>query len=91
MQRDRILESPWLFVNAKESTTPALPPGMAGQLVKELNAARAALLRASDAACRAWTIDMGALSETPVKRAFQRYVDAYESFERHMEEPHHAI
>lgn len=68
--------------------TPALPPGLAGELVKELNAARAALLRASDAACRAWTIDIGALSEMPVKRAIQRYVDAYEAFERHMEEPH---
>ena len=86
--RERFVDSPKLFIRSKEAITPALPPGMAGQLVKELNAARAALLRATDAACRAWTIDMGALSETTVKRAFQRYADTYEAFERHMEEPH---
>lgn len=86
--RERIVDSPKLFIRSKEAIAPALPPGMAGQLVQELNAARAALLRVSDAAQRAWTIDMGALSEMPVKRAIQRCVDAYESFERHMEEPH---
>lgn len=86
--RERIVDSPKLFIRSKEAIAPALPPGMAGQLVKELNAARAALIRVSDAACRAWNIDMGALSEATVKRAFQRYVDTYEAFERHMEEPH---
>jgi hypothetical protein len=88
MLRDRILDAPWLFVEAKEAITPALPDGMAGELVRELNAARLALHRACDAATRAWTIDIGALSEMRVKRAFQRCVNAYESFERHMEEPH---
>ena len=86
--RERIVDSPWLFIRSKEAITPALPPGMAGELVRELNAARLALLRVCDAASRAWTIDIGALSDTPVKRAYQRCVDAYEAFERRMEEPH---
>jgi len=86
--RERVINSPWLFIRAKEALAPALPPGMAGKLVRELNSARLALLRACDAASQAWTIDIGALSEAPVKQAFQRCVNAYESFGRRMEEPH---
>ena len=86
--RERIVNSPRLFIRSKEAITPALPPGMAGELVKELTSARGALLRASDAACRAWRIDMSAFSMVPVKRAMQRCFDAHEMLSRHMEEPH---
>lgn len=86
--RERIVNSPWLFIRSKEAITPALPSGMAGELVSELNTARLALLRACDTATRAWTIDIAAFSEMPVKRAFQRCTDAHDALERQMEEPH---
>jgi len=84
--RERLLQSPWLFLKAKEAVTPALPNGMAGVLVSELDAARAALLRADDAIVRAWSTDIGALSDTAVERAMERCTDAFEALLRHTED-----
>jgi uncharacterized protein YerC len=85
--RERIIESPRLFLKAKEVVTPKVPEGMAGALVHDLEAAGTALLRAGDAAVRAWSIDVAALSSAPVTRALHRCTDAYEALVRHMEEP----
>jgi hypothetical protein len=85
--RERLLQSPWLFLKAKETVAPKAPDGMAGVLVRELTAARAALLRAGDAVLRAWGTDTGALSEEPVKRAMEQCTEAYEALLRHTEEP----
>lgn len=86
--RERLLQCPWLFFKAKETITPKLPHGMAGVLVRELNAARAALLRAGDAVLRAWSTDLSAMSEAQVERAAQQCTDAYEALLRHIEDPH---
>jgi hypothetical protein len=87
-QRGRIIEAPQLFFKAKEAVTPQAPAGMAGVLMRELDAATAALLRVGDAAVRAWSIDITALSSTPVERALSRCTDAYETLLRHIEQPH---
>jgi ParB family chromosome partitioning protein len=86
-QRERLVDSPLLFLKAKQTVAPTLPEGMAGELVRELDRARVALLRAGDAVVRAWSIDLGALSAAPVERALGRCTDAYEALLRHTEEP----
>jgi ParB family chromosome partitioning protein len=86
-QRERLVQSPQLFLKAKEAVTPTLPEGMTGELVRELDRARVALVRAGDVAMRAWSIDVGALSAAPVERAAERCTDAYEALLRHLEEP----
>jgi len=85
-QRERIIESPMLFLKAKEAIRPEQPAGMAGELVREIEAARAALLRAGDAVVRAWSIDITALSTVPVERALGQCTEAYEALLRHLEE-----
>lgn len=85
--RERLLQSPWLFIKAKEAVTPALPDAMAGVLVSELDAARVALLRAGEAVRRAWNTDLCAISEASVERAMGRCTDAYEALLRNIEEP----
>jgi len=87
-QRGRIIESPLLFFKAKEAVAPTQPAGMAGELVRDIEAACAALLRAGNTAGRAWSIDIAALSSTPVERALGRCTDAYEALSRHIEQPH---
>jgi len=85
--RERIIESPMLFLKAKEAVTAVQPAGMAGELVRELEAARAALLRAGDAVVRAWSIDLTVVSEVVVERALGRCTEAYEALLGHLEEP----
>lgn len=87
-QRARIIASPRLFLEAARAVTPTRPDGVAGVLVRDLDAARAALARATDGAMRAWSIEPPALSSAPVARALGRCTDAYEALVRHMEEPH---
>ena len=86
-QRERIIASPLLFLKAKAAVRSPLPEGVTGELVQKLEAARAALVRAGDAAVRAWSIELCALSSAPVAQALVRCTDAYETLVGHIEEP----
>jgi hypothetical protein len=85
--RERIVEEPLLFLKAKEAITRHPPAGMAGALVRDIDAARAALVRAADAVGRAWSIELTALSTAPVESALDRCTEAYEALLRRVEEP----
>ena len=86
-QRERISSSPRLFLEAARAVTPARPEGVAGALVRDLETAHGALVRATDGAVRAWSLEPPALASPPVARALGRCTDAYEALVRHMEEP----
>jgi len=85
-QRERIVEAPLLLLEAQRAVTRELPGGVAGALVRDINAARAALVRAADGAVRAWSIEPTVLASTPVTRALGGCTDAYEALVRRMEE-----
>ena len=60
-QRERIVTAPLLFLKAKEVGSPEAPAGMSRQLVRELDAARVALLRASEERVRVTARKLSAL------------------------------
>lgn len=89
VSRERIVDEPLLLLKAKEARAREQQPGgMTGVLVRALEAARTALLRAADDVVRAGMIEMAALSAAPVERALGRCTEAYEALVRHVEEPH---
>jgi ParB family transcriptional regulator, chromosome partitioning protein len=85
--RERLLDSPLLFLKAKEAVTPPPLSGVTGVLVREIEAAREALSRAADTVVRAWSIDATALSSALVTAAVDRCTEAYEGLLRRLEEP----
>jgi ParB-like chromosome segregation protein Spo0J len=85
--RERVVEEPLLLLKAKEASERKLPAGMAGVLVRALESARTALLRAADDVVRAGMMDMAVLSAAPVERALGRCTEAYEALLRHVQEP----
>lgn len=85
--RERLLDSPLLFLKAKEMVTPPPLSGVAGVLVRDIEAAREALSRAADTVVRAWSIDATALPGAPVTAAVDRCTEAYEALLRRLEEP----
>ncbi len=85
--RERLLDSPLLFLKAKETVTRPKVAGVTGVLVRELDAAREALNRAADTVVRAWSIEGTALSSAQVTAATTLCSDAYETLLRRLEEP----
>lgn len=85
--RERIVTAPLLFLKAKEAVSPELPVGMGRLVVRELEAARGALRKASDSVVRAWAIEGAVLSSPEVERAAVRCTEAYEELTGRLEEP----
>ena len=85
--RERLLDSPLLFLKATEAVTRPPLSGVTGVLVREIEAAREALSRAADTVVRAWGIDATALANVPVTAAVDRCTEAYEALLRRLEEP----
>jgi len=87
-QRERIVGSPGLFLDAERAVRGKKPEGVVGALVRDLESARSALVRAGDGALRAWDVEPGALSSALVARALTRCTDAHDALLKQVEEPH---
>ena len=85
--RARVVEEPLLLLKAKEASAREPPGAMTGVLVRALESARTALLRAGDHVVSAGRIELAVLSAAPVERALERCTEAYEALVRHTQEP----